>query len=72
MDEADPHGVGAGDRPLEQGDRAVEIEPSLGVGNSEMVPVFSGLESGDEIIVSNLRLVSNGQLVRQRAISPEG
>lgn len=46
-------------------DRAQAVEPLLGVGNAEHVPVLSGLNSGDEILVSNLRLISDGQLIRR-------
>ena len=41
------------------------VEPVLGVGNSERIPVFAGLNSGDEIVVSNLRLISDGQVIRR-------
>jgi membrane fusion protein, multidrug efflux system len=50
---------------------AEAVEPALGVGNAESVPIFSGLNAGDEVIVSNLRLVSDGQAI-QRADTPEG
>jgi RND family efflux transporter MFP subunit len=53
-------------------DVARAVEPMLGVGNNEMVPVFSGLDSGDEIVVSNLRLVSDGQLISRSNSNPEG
>jgi RND family efflux transporter MFP subunit len=53
-------------------DRAQAVEPTLGVGSSEQIPVFSGLASGDEIIVSNLRLISDGQLIRRADANPEG
>jgi len=46
-------------------DMAQAVEPALGVGNAESVPVFDGLNIGDEIIVSNLRLVSEGQLIKR-------
>ncbi len=49
---------------------AHRVEPALGVGNAESVPVLSGLEAGDEIIVSHLNLVSDGQSVQR--INPEG
>jgi membrane fusion protein, multidrug efflux system len=54
-----------------EGDVAREVEPALGVGNADTVPVYSGLQAGDEIVVSNLRLVSEGQQI-QRANNPEG
>lgn len=41
------------------------VEPVLGVGNSEWIPVFAGLNSGDELVVSNLRLISDGQVIRR-------
>jgi membrane fusion protein (multidrug efflux system) len=44
---------------------AERVEPTVGVGNSDHVPVYDGLESGDEIIVSNLRLISHGQKVQR-------
>jgi membrane fusion protein (multidrug efflux system) len=44
---------------------AEQVEPTVGVGNSEHVPVYDGLQSGDEVIISNLRLISHGQEVRQ-------
>ncbi|MEH6587357.1 MAG: efflux RND transporter periplasmic adaptor subunit [Halioglobus sp.] len=50
---------------------AEAVQPALGVGNADTVPVFSGLNAGDEVIVSNLRLVSDGQAV-QRIDTPEG
>jgi len=46
-------------------DRAQAVEPTLGVGNSEWIPVLSGLEEGDEIILSNLHLISGGQPIRR-------
>ncbi len=46
-------------------DIAKAVEPSLGVGNADAVPVYSGLDAGDEVIISNLRLVSDGQLIRR-------
>ncbi len=49
------------------GDVAEEVEPTLGVGNATRVPVYSGLEAGDEVVVSNLRLVSDGQRVKRLA-----
>ena len=52
-------------------DIATAVEPTLGVGNADAVPVYSGLSAGDEVVVSNLRLVSNGQLI-QRNGNPEG
>jgi membrane fusion protein (multidrug efflux system) len=48
------------------------VEPALGVGNAERVPVYAGLSAGDEVITSNLRLVSDGQPVQRRAAAPEG
>jgi RND family efflux transporter MFP subunit len=48
-----------------QDDVTEAVEPVLGVGNSERVPVFAGLNSGDEIVISNLRLISDGQLIRR-------
>jgi RND family efflux transporter MFP subunit len=46
-------------------DEAEAVEPVVGVGNSTSVPLLGGLEPGDEIIVSNLRLVSDGQKIRR-------
>ena len=54
-----------------ENDRARAVELTLGVGNSELVPVFSGLNSGDEIVISNLRLMSDGQLIQHAAKNPE-
>ena len=48
------------------------VEPALGVGNAEQVPVYAGLSAGDEVITSNLRLVSDGQPVKRRDANPEG
>ena len=53
-------------------DIAREIEPVLGVGNAERVPVYAGLVAGDEIVISNLRLVVNGTPIRRRDAAPEG
>jgi membrane fusion protein (multidrug efflux system) len=47
------------------------VEPALGVGNAEQVPVFAGLSAGDEVITSNLRLVSDGMPVQRREAVPE-
>lgn len=52
-------------------DIARAVEPTLGVGNADSVPVYSGLEAGDEVVVSNLRLVSEGRPI-QRNATPEG
>ena len=54
------------------GDTARAVQPTLGIGNSDIVPVLSGLNSGDEIVVSNLRLVSDGQLISRIGKTPEG
>jgi membrane fusion protein (multidrug efflux system) len=54
-----------------ENDKAQAVELTLGVGNSELVPVFSGLDSGDEIVISNLRLISDGQLIRRATIDSE-
>ena len=48
------------------------VEPTLGIGNSEVVPVYGGLSSGDEIVVSNLRLVTDGQQIQRSNELPEG
>jgi membrane fusion protein (multidrug efflux system) len=53
-------------------DVARAVEPTLGVGNAEMVPVYGGLASGDEIVVSNLRLVSDGTQLKRIGQNPEG
>jgi RND family efflux transporter MFP subunit len=50
-----------------EGDVARAVEPSLGVGNADSVPVFSGLNAGDEVVISNLRLVSDGQQIERLA-----
>ena len=42
------------------------------MGNSEVIPVYSGLAAGDEIVISNLRLVTQGQQVHRAATTPEG
>ena len=55
-----------------EGDIAMAVEPALGVGNSEVIPVYSGLAAGDEIVISNLRLVTQGQRVHRAATTPEG
>jgi RND family efflux transporter MFP subunit len=47
------------------------VEPVLGVGNSERVPVFAGLDSGDEIVISNLRLISDGQVIKRSNGGPK-
>lgn len=44
---------------------AKAVEPIIGVGDATSVPLLGGLEPGDEIIVSNLRLVSDGQKIRR-------
>jgi RND family efflux transporter MFP subunit len=46
-------------------DKAELVQPTVGVGNSFSVPVFTGLNAGDEIIVSNLRLISHGQAIQR-------
>jgi membrane fusion protein (multidrug efflux system) len=46
-------------------DAAQAIEPVLGVGSGDHYPVVSGLAAGDEVIVSNLRLITNGQLIQR-------
>lgn len=46
-------------------DVAERVEPTVGVGNSDHVPVYDGLKAGDEVIVSNLRLISHGQKVQR-------
>jgi RND family efflux transporter MFP subunit len=51
---------------------AQAVEPLLGVGDSKLMPVYSGLTAGDEIIVSNLRLISSGQQIRRINEQPEG
>ena len=51
---------------------AREVEPALGVGNAERVPVYAGLVAGDEIVISNLRLVSDGAPVQRRDAIPAG
>jgi len=48
-------------------DIAQAVEPTLGVGNADAVPVYSGLEAGDEVVISNLRLVSDGQLIQRNS-----
>jgi RND family efflux transporter MFP subunit len=53
-------------------DIARAVEPVLGVGNAERVPVYAGLSAGDEVITSNLRLVTDGTPVAPRATIPEG
>lgn len=52
-------------------DRAAAVQPVLGIGNSELMPVLGGLEEGDEIVVSNLHLISDGQLIRRPGDHPE-
>ena len=52
--------------------RAEVVEPVLGVGRSDVVPIYSGLESGDQLIVSPLRLISHGQHVLNNNGAPEG
>lgn len=46
-------------------DEARAVEPVIGVGDATSVPLLGGLEPGDEVIVSNLRLVSDGQKIRR-------
>ncbi|MFT7286277.1 MAG: RND family efflux transporter MFP subunit [Halieaceae bacterium] len=46
-------------------DEAEAVAPVIGVGNGTSVPLLGGLEPGDEIVVSNLRLVSDGQKIRR-------
>ena len=53
------------------GEIAREVEPQLGIGDANMVPVYSGLSGGDEIVVSNLRLVRDGQPVQVNTTPPE-
>lgn len=53
-------------------DIARAVEPLLGVGNAETVPVISGLAAGDEVIISNLRLISDGQEIERLDDTPEG
>ena len=47
-------------------DVARRVEPVVGVGNAHAVPVLQGLGAGDEIIVSNLRLITDGQKIRRK------
>lgn len=53
------------------GDIAREVEPQVGIGDAAMVPIYAGLASGDEIVISNLRLVSDGQQVVINRQAPE-
>ena len=52
--------------------RAHAVEPTFGIGNADLVPVLGGLESGDEIIISNLNLISDGQLIQRKANDSRG
>jgi membrane fusion protein (multidrug efflux system) len=46
-------------------DKARAVEPMIGIGNSSAVPLIRGLDPGDEIIISNLRLISDGQKIKR-------
>lgn len=51
---------------------ARETAPVFGIGNNQFLPVLSGLDSGDEIIVNNLQLVSDGQSIERAADNGDG
>lgn len=40
-----------------------EVEPTMGVGTGEYVPVLAGLQPGDQLVVSSLELVRSGSSV---------
>ena len=46
-----------------EGGIAIEKAPAIGIGNRDAVPVLDGLSAGEQLIVSNLSLVSDGQPV---------
>ena len=43
--------------------RAQEVEPMIGVSDSELIPVYAGLQAGDQLILSPLQLIQNGKTV---------
>ncbi len=43
--------------------RAQEVEPMMGVSGDSMVPIYSGLAAGDQLILSPLELLQQGKPV---------
>ena len=43
--------------------RAQEIEPMIGVSDSELIPVYAGLQPGDQLIISPLQSIQKGKSV---------